>query len=395
MGREAVIVSAARTPFGAFQGALRELSATDLGAVAIREAVRRAELLEQPEEVDQVLMGQVVQAGAGQIPSRQAAHKAGLPFGVVSATVNKVCASSLWAVNLADTLIRAGDAQVVVAGGMESMSNAPYMLPEVRRGYRMGHGRLIDGVIHDGLWCAFGDVHMGTYGGRGAREYGISREEQDAWAYRSHMRAASAWDRGFFAEEVVQVVIPQKKGETVVLEDEPIRRDTSLEKLAALRPAFEPDGPITAGNAPGLSDGASALVVMSREKAEALGLEVLATIVAQGQYSDEPHTLHTVPARAGQMALKRAGLTAKDLHLVEINEAFAAVTLVSTRLLEVDPEIVNVNGGAIALGHPIGASGGRILMHLVYELRRRGGGYGLAAICSGGGQGEATLIRVD
>ena len=395
MGREAVIVSAARTPFGAFQGALRELSATDLGAVAIREAVRRAELLEQPEEVDQVLMGQVVQAGAGQIPSRQAAHKAGLPFGVVSATVNKVCASSLWAVNLADTLIRAGDAQVVVAGGMESMSNAPYLLTDARRGYRMGHGRLVDGVIHDGLWCSFGDVHMGTYGGWGAREYDISRTELDEWAYRSHMRAAAAWDRGLFADEVTPVTIRQKKGEVTVAADEPIRRDTSPEKLAALRPAFEPDGPITAGNAPGLSDGASALVIMSREKAQELGLEVLATIIAQGQHSEEPHCLHTVPARAGQQALARTGLTAADLNLVEINEAFASVTLVSTRLLGVDPDIVNVNGGAIALGHPIGASGGRILMHLIYELRRRGGGIGLAAICSGGGQGEATLIRVE
>ncbi|WP_374713334.1 acetyl-CoA C-acetyltransferase [Symbiobacterium terraclitae] len=395
MRREAVVVSAVRTPFGAFNGGLKDLSATDLGAVAIREAVRRARLDERPEQIDHVLMGQVVQAGAGQIPSRQAAHKAGLPYGVVSETVNKVCASSLWAVNLADLMIRAGDAEVVVAGGMESMSNAPYLLFDARRGYRMGHGRLVDGVIHDGLWCAFGDVHMGTYGGQGAREYGLTRAELDEWAYRSHMRAAAAWDRGLFAEEVTPVTVKQKKGEVTVAVDEPIRRDTSLEKLAALRPAFEPDGVITAGNAPGLSDGASALVIMSREKAQALGLEVLATILAQGQHSEEPHALHTVPARAGQQALARAGLTAADLNLVEINEAFAAVTLVSTRLLGVDPEIVNVNGGAIALGHPIGASGGRILMHLIYELRRRGGGIGLAAICSGGGQGEATLIRVE
>lgn len=395
MRRETVVVSAVRTPFGAFGGALREASATDLGGVAVREAVRRAGLAERPGEIDQVLMGQVVQAGAGQIPSRQATHKAGLPDGVVSGTVNKVCASSLWAVNLADLMIRAGDAEVVVAGGMESMSNAPYLLPKARSGYRMGHGQLVDGVIHDGLWCAFGDVHMGTYGGWGAREHGVTRQEQDEWAYRSHQRAAAAWDRGLFAEEVAPVAIPQRRGEPVrVAGDEPIRRDTGLERLAALRPAFEADGTVTAGNAPGLSDGASALVLMSREKAEALGLEVLATILAQGQHSEAPHALHAVPARAGQVALRRAGLTAGGLDLVEINEAFAAVTIISSRLLGVDPERVNVNGGAIALGHPIGASGGRILMHLIYELRRRGGGIGLAAICSGGGQGEATLVRV-
>jgi len=393
--REAVIVSAVRTPFGVFNGALKDLAATDLGGIAIREAVRRVGLHDRPEQIDHVLMGQVVQAGAGQIPSRQAACKAGLPFSVVSETVNKVCASSLWAVNLADLMIRAGDADVVVAGGMESMSNAPYLLRNARRGYRMGHGELVDGVIHDGLWCAFGDVHMGTYGGRAAREYGISRAEQDEWAYRSHMRAAAAWDKGLFADEVTPVTIRQKKGEVTVAADEPIRRDTSMEKLAALRPAFEPDGTVTAGNAPGLSDGAGALVIMSRDRAEALGLEVLATIVAQGQHSEEPHALHVVPARAGQQALARAGLTVRDLKLVEINEAFASVALVSMRLLGVDPDIVNVNGGAIALGHPIGASGARILMHLIYELRRRGGGIGLAAICSGGGQGEATLVRVD
>lgn len=395
MGRETVIVSAVRTPFGAFGGALREAAATDLGGAVIREAVRRAQLADRPNQIDQVLMGQVVQAGAGQIPSRQATHKAGLPDGVISGTVNKVCASSLWAVNLADLMVRAGDAEAVVAGGMESMSNAPYLLPKARTGYRMGHGQLIDGVIHDGLWCAFGDVHMGTYGGWGAREHGISRAEQDEWACRSHQRAAAAWDRGLFAEEITPVSIPQRRGEPVqVTADEPIRRDTSLERLAALRPAFEADGTITAGNAPGLSDGASALVVMSRQRAEELGLEVLATILSQGQCSEAPHALHSVPARAGQIALQRAGLTARDLDLVEINEAFAAVTLISSRLLGVAPERVNVNGGAIALGHPIGASGGRILMHLIYELRRRGGGIGLAAICSGGGQGEATIVRV-
>lgn len=395
MKREAVIVSAVRTPFGSFNGGLKEMAATDLGGVAIREAVRRAGLVGRESEIDNVFMGQVVQAGVGQIPSRQATVKAGLPYGVVSETINKVCASSLRAVNLADLMIRAGDAEVAVAGGMESMTNAPYMLPRARSGYRMGHGTLVDSVIQDGLWCAFGDVHMGSYGGRGAREYSLSRQELDEWAYRSHVRAATAWEKGLFAEEVTPVAIPQKKGELVLFQsDEPIRRDTTLERLAALKPAFEKDGPITAGNAPGLSDGASALVIMSREKAEAMGLEILATILSQGQHSEEPHALHTVPARAGFKALAKAGLSARDLNLVEINEAFASVSLISGRLLEVDPEIVNVNGGAIAVGHPIGASGGRILMHLVYELRRRGGGIGLAAICSGGGQGEATVIRV-
>jgi acetyl-CoA C-acetyltransferase len=395
MKREAVIVSAVRTPFGAFNGALKEFSATDLGSIAIREAVRRAGLTGRESEIDNVFMGQVVQAGVGQIPSRQATHKAGLPYGVVSETINKVCASSLRAVNLADVLIRAGDAEVVVAGGMESMTNAPYLLAKARSGYRMGHSTLIDSVIHDGLWCAFGDASMGSYGNRGAKEYGLSRQEQDEWAYRSHVRAAAAWDKGLFAEEVTPVSIPQKKGEPLLFHtDEPIRRDTSLEKMAALKPAFDKDGTVTAGNAPGLSDGASALVVMSRERAEAMGLEILATVLSQGQHSEEPYALHTVPARSGLKALQKAGLSPKDLNLVEINEAFAAVTLISSRLLEVDPEIVNVNGGAIAIGHPIGASGGRILMHLIYELRRRGGGIGLAAICSGGGQGEATVIRV-
>jgi acetyl-CoA C-acetyltransferase len=392
--REAVIVSAVRTPFGSFGGGLKELAATDLGGIVIREAVRRAALT--GTEIDNVFMGQVVQAAAGQIPSRQATVKAGLPVSVPSETVNKVCASSLRAANLADALIRAGDADVVVAGGMESMSNAPYYLTKARWGYRMGDGQLVDAVVHDGLTCAFGACHMGVYGSEVAAEYGISREAQDEWALRSQQRAAAAWDAGLFADEVMPVPVPQRKGDPIPLAaDESLRRDTTLAKLAALKPAFQKDGTITAGNAPGLSDGASALVIMSREKAEALGLEVLATIVAQGQVSEEPKYLHTVPARAGLKALQKAGLQVKDLARVEINEAFAAVTLTSIKLLECSPEIVNVNGGAVALGHPIGATGGRILMHLMYELRRRGGGYGLAAICSGGGQGEATVIHVN
>lgn len=391
--RETVIVSAARTPFGAFAGGLKDLSATNLGGIAIKEAVARAEL--KGPEIDNVSMGMVVQAGAGQIPSRQATVKAGLPVEVPSETINKVCASSLRAVNLADALIRSGDAEIVVAGGMESMSNAPYLLDRARWGYRMGDGKLVDAVVWDGLWCSFGGCHMGAYGSVVAAEYGITREQQDAWAYRSHQRALKATNEGRFSEEIVPVEVPQKKGPVLrVARDESIRPETSLEKLAGLRPAFDKDGTVTAGNAPGLSDGASALVLMSRERAEKLGVPILATIVGQGQVSEEPKYIHTVPARAGLKALKKAGLRVDDLALIEINEAFAAVTLTSIKIGGFDPEKVNVNGGAVALGHPIGASGGRILMTLVYELRRRGGGYGLAAICSGGGQGEATVVRV-
>ena len=393
--RETVIVSAARTPFGAFGGGLKDVSATDLGAVAIREVVGRAGLTGREQEIDNVFMGMVVQAGAGQIPSRQATRKAGLPMAVVSETINKVCASSLRAANLADMLIRAGDADTVVAGGMESMSNAPYLLDKARFGYRMGEGKLVDAVMHDGLICAVGGCHMGVYGSQVAKEYGIERGAQDEWAHRSHQRAIAAWDAGKFAAEVVSVPVPQRKGEPVPFgRDESLRPDSTREKLASLRPAFEKDGTITAGNAPGLSDGGSAILLMSRAKAESMGLEILATIVAQGQYSEEAPYLHTVPAQSGLKALQKAGLQVKDLNLIEINEAFAAVTLTSIKLLECDPELVNVNGGAVAIGHPVGASGARILMHLVYELRRRGGGYGLAAICSGGGQGEATVVRV-
>ncbi len=393
--RTAVIVSAARTPFGAFGGAFRDLQATDLGALAIRAAVQRAALTGREAEIENVFMGMVIQAGAGQIPSRQATVKAGLPVSVPSETINKVCASSLRAVNLAGMMIQAGEAGVVVSGGMESMSNAPYLLPEARWGYRMGHRQVLDAMTHDGLWCAFGDCSMGSYGTRGAAEYKLSRSMQDEWAYRSHVRAQAAYTAGKFAEEVIPVPVPQKKGEPRLVErDESIRSDTSLEKLAALKPAFDKDGTITAGNAPSVNDGATALVVMSREQAEARGLEILATLVSSGQHSEEAGNLHTVPARAGLKALHKAGLSTRDLELVEINEAFAAITLASSQILEVDLEKVNVNGGAVAMGHPIGASGGRILMTLIYELRRRGGGYGLAAICSGGGQGEATLVRV-
>ena len=394
MSRETVIVSAVRTPFGKYGGALKDIPAVDLGAHCIREAVGRAGL--EGGDVDYVLMGMVVQAGAGQIPSRQAAIKAGLPTSVPSDTINKVCASSLRAVNLADALIRAGEADVVVAGGMESMSRAPYLLTGARWGLRLGDGTVVDALLHDGLLCAFGGCHMGVYGTRVAREYGITREAMDRWALRSHQRAAAAYDAGKFADEVVPVELPKTKGGPTRLEaDESIRRDTSYEKLAALKPAFEDDGLVTAGNAPSLNDGAAALVLMSRERARSLGLVPLATIVAQGQASQDPPYLHTVPYYAAQRALRRLGMQDRDLDLIEVNEAFAAVTLTSMQLGGWDPERVNVNGGAVALGHPIGASGARILMTLVYELRRRGGGYGLATICSGGGQGEATIVRVD
>ncbi len=390
--QETVVVGYSRTPFGTLGGGLKSIPAADLGAHAIRHALGRARVA--PGDVDYVYMGQVVQAGAGQIPSRQATMRAGLPESVPSDTINKVCASSLRAVNLADMAIRLGESAVVVAGGMESMSQAPYLVPGARWGLRMGDAPLVDAVVHDGLWCSFGDCHMGVYGSQVAAEYGIGREAQDAWAYRSHVRSLAAIDSGRFAEEIAAFTVPDKKGPRVVEHDEGPRRDTSLEKLARLKPAFGADGTVTAGNAPGLNDGAAAVVLMSRAEAMRRELPILATIVSHGQVSERPPYLHTVPALAGQAALKKARRTAGELALLEINEAFAAVTLTSIQLLGVDPERVNVNGGAVALGHPIGASGARILMTLIQELTRRGGGYGLAAICSGGGQGEATLVRV-
>lgn len=389
-----MIVSACRTPFGAFGGSLKDIPAAKLGGIAIAAAVARAGV--DPDSIDNVIMGMVVQAGAGQVPSRQATVAAGLPVSVPSETINKVCASSLRAVNLADSLIRAGQAEVIVAGGMENMSQGPYLVPAGRFGYRLGHGSLLDATVHDGLWCPIRNVHMGNHGNAMAREYQLSREEQDAWAYRSHVRAIAAIDEGRFREEIVPVEVPQRRGPPLLIAvDESPRRDTSPEKLAALKPVFDPKGTITAGNAPGINDGASALVLMSNDRARELGLEPLATIVGQGMVSAEAEQLGTVPALSARKALERAGLSFDHMDLIEINEAFAAVTLTSIKLAGLDPEIVNVNGGAIALGHPIGASGGRILTTLIYELRRRHLRYGVAAICSGGGQGEATIIRID
>jgi acetyl-CoA C-acetyltransferase len=389
-----VIVSAARTPFGKFGGALSPLSAVDLGAAVIREVLQRAEI--GGEEVDEVIMGMVLQGGAGQIPSRQASVKAGLPWGVETETINKVCASGLRSITLADQIIRAGDAHTIVAGGMESMSNAPYALPKARNGLRMGNGELVDLMVYDGLTCAFHNVHMAVHGSNVAAEYQISREEQDMWALRSHERAIASIESGKFAEEIVPVSVPQRKGEPVLIDtDECPRRDTSLEKLASLPPVFTKEGTITAGNAPGVNDGAGAVVVMSEEKAKELGKRPLATIIGHAAVGAEAPYIATTPALAIQKLLKKTGLTLDQIDLFEVNEAFAAVTLTSGKLVGWDPEKVNVNGGAIALGHPIGASGARIVMTLIYELRRRGGGYGIAAICSGAAQGDAILVKVD
>jgi acetyl-CoA C-acetyltransferase len=391
---ETVIVSFARTAFGGFLGSLKDLPAVDLGAVAIREAVFRAGI--DSGIIDYVFMGMVIQAGAGQIPSRQATMKAGLPAEVPSDTIGKVCASSLRAVNLGDALIRAGDVEIVVAGGMENMSAAPYLLEKARTGYRMGNGQMVDAMVRDGLWCAIHNVHMGVHGGDVADEFGIGRDVQDEWALRSHQRAVKAMEEGKLKEEIVPVNVPQRKGEPVVFDtDELPRKNSSLEALAKLPPVFRKGACVTAGNAPPISDGASALVLMSRKKAESLGLKPLATIVSQGVASAPAPYIATVPALAGKKALEKANLTAEQLDLIEVNEAFAAVALTSIQLGGWDPEIVNVNGGAIAFGHPIGASGGRILMTLLTELRRRGGRYGMATICSGAAQGEATIIKLE
>ncbi len=388
----AVILGAARTPFGKFGGALAALSGPELGGRAIREAVDRSGV--RDDEIQHSIFGLVVQAGIGQIPSRQANYHAGLPYSLTSETINQVCASGLRSVTLAETLIRAGDYDVILAGGMESMSNAPYMLPKARWGARMGDTPMIDTMMHDGLLDAFEHVNMIRFGTDGAKKFDLSRERQDEWSLRSHQRAAKATDEGRLSSEITGVKVSGKNNQTTYVEvDESIRRDTTLEKLAALKPIDE-GGTVTAGNAPGVTDGAGALVLASESFAERRNLEPLAKIVSHAKVAEEPPNLLTVPGNAGKIALEKAGWSTEDLDLVEINEAFAGVALHSTDMLSVDPEIVNVNGGALALGHPIGASGARILMTLIYELRRRGGGKGLAAICSGGGQGDAILVEV-
>lgn len=390
-----VILDGARTPFGKFGGALSSLTASDLGGIAIKEALEKANVA--ADAVEEVIIGTVLQAGQGQIPSRQAATKAGIPWNVKTETINKVCASGMRSVTLADQLIRLGDEEVIVAGGMESMSNAPYYMPKGRFGLRMGDASLVDGMIYDGLSCAFHpkQVHMGIYGNDTASKFEISREQQDEWAVRSHEKALAAIDSGKFAEEIVAVEIPQRKGEPLRIEtDEAPRQGTTMETLSKLKSAFSSDGSITAGNAPGVNDGACALVLMSEEKANQENRKPLATILAHAEVGVAPEDFPQTPGLVINQLLEKSGKTLADIDLIEINEAFAAVALVSNQIGGLDESKVNVNGGAVALGHPIGASGARIILTLAYELKRRGGGIGIAAICSGGGQGDAVLIEV-
>ena len=388
-----VIVSGARTPIGKLAGSLAGFSGADLGGVAIKAALDRVGIT--GDDVDYVILGQVLQAGAGQIPARQAAVKGGIPMTVPSVNVNKVCLSGIDSIALADQLIRAGEFEVVVAGGMESMTQAPHLLPGSRAGFKYGNTTLVDSMAHDGLFCAFDQVAMGESTERYNAKLGISRAEQDEFSARSHERAAAAIKEGRFDEEIVAVPIPQRKGDPLLFtEDEGVRPETTVESLAKLRPAFAADGTITAGSASQISDGACAVVVMSRAAAQRFGCTPVAEIGAHGVVAGPDASLQAQPSNAIKKALAREGLAASDLDLVEINEAFASVGIWSTRELGIDPEIVNVDGGAISLGHPIGMSGARIALHLAFELRRRGGGVGAAALCGGGGQGDALILRV-
>lgn len=387
-----VILGGARTAFGRMGGALAAKSAVELGTVAACEAIIRSGV--NDDAINHVIMGQVLQAGVGQNPARQISMSVGLDKTVTSETINRVCGSGLRAISLADMQIRLGEASVVLAGGMESMSNAPYALPKARAGYRMGDGALIDLMVHDGLTCAISNVHMGIHGGTVAAEVGVSREDQDAWALRSHQRALEAMGDGFFAREIVPVEIVSRKATTIVDTDESPRRDTSLEALAKLRPAFDPDGTVTAGNAPGVNDGAAAVVVAGAEWARANGHQPLAEVLASGQSAWDAPYLAFTPEMAIRNALEKAQLTVDDIDIFEINEAFASVAMISAQRLGVDLEKVNVNGGAVALGHPIGASGTRLAITAINELKRRGGGVAAVGICSGGGQGDAMILRV-
>ncbi|MBM7653967.1 acetyl-CoA C-acetyltransferase [Neobacillus cucumis] len=388
-----VILSGVRTPFGKLGGSLSSFSASQLGGIAVKEALFRAGV--KPEDVNEVILGTVLQGGQGQIPSRQAARHAGLPWEVKTETINKVCASGMRSVTLADQIIRAGDEEVIVAGGMESMSNAPYILPKARWGFRMGDSSVKDLMIHDGLTCSFTGVHMGTYGNSTAAEMEISREAQDEWALRSHVRAIAALESGKLAEEIVAVEVPQRKGDPLVVSvDEGPRKDTSIERLSKLAPVFNSNGTITAGNAPGVNDGAAALVLMSEERAKHEGRQVGAVILGHAEVAVETKDFPQTPGLVINELLRKTGKSLDEIDLVEINEAFSAVALASGRIAGLDPEKVNINGGAVALGHPIGASGARIIITLMHELKRRGGGIGIAAICSGGGQGDAVMIEV-
>ena len=388
-----VIVAGARTPMGRLLGGLKTFKASDLGGVAIKAALERAGV--RPDQVDYVIMGQVLQAGAGQMSSRQAAVAAGISMDVPALTVNKVCLSGMEAIMLADQLIRSGDHEIIVAGGMESMTNAPHLLTGSREGVKYGNWTMIDAMAFDGLTCAFDGVAMGEATDKYNERYGLTREEQDAFAAESHQRAARAQKDGLWAEEIATVEVPQRKGDPIVIsDDEGIRPDTTTDSLGRLRPAFNKAGTITAGTASQISDGAAAVVVMSKEKAAELGLTYLAEIVSHGNVAGPDPSLHEQPSNAIKQALAKAGLEASDLDVVELNEAFAAIGIASTKALGLDPAIVNPNGGAIALGHPIGMSGARLPISLAYELKRRGGGLGAAALCGGGGQGNALIIRV-
>ncbi len=390
--REVVIVSAARTAVGTFGGALRDIAAVELGKIAIEEALKRAKV--KPEQVEEVIFGNVLQAGQGQNPARQVLIRAGIPKEIPGTTINKVCASGLKSVMMAAQAIKAGDADMIVAGGMESMSQAPFYVPGARWGYRMNDGILVDGMIQDGLLDIFHRYHMGVTAENVAEKFGVSRQDQDALALKSQQNAGKAIQSGRFEEEIVPVIIPQKKGHPIVFEtDEHPRPNTTLEALAALRPAFKKDGTVTAGNASGINDGAAALVVMSAEKARALGLEPMARIKSYATAGVAPEIMGAGPVPATQKALAKAGLTVKDLDLIEANEAFAAQAVYVNRMMGFDPEKVNVNGGAIALGHPIGASGARILITLLFELKKRQAGYGLATLCVGGGMGGAMVVE--
>lgn len=395
--KETAIISAARTPFGRLGGGLKDFTAQDLGGIAIGAAIARAGI--DPEIIDYVIMGQVLTANQGQIPARQAAIKGGVPKNVPCVTVNKVCISSMTALEMADQMIKMGQADVVIAGGQESMTQAPYYVPKARLGYRMGDGVLVDGMIKDGLWDAFEDVHMGRGSDIWAEKHGITRQRMDELSAKSHQRAAAAMAKGLLEPEIMPVEIPQKKGEPILFtKDEGVRPDTTVEALSRLKPAFDKAGMITAGNASQINDGAGATVVMSSEKARELGLKPLCSIVSYCWNSGEFADLHPQPAQAILKALDIAGLTMNDIKLVEINEAFASVVLQSAKMLGLDTEKaekIDVNGGAIAFGHPIGASGVRIVTTLAFELARRGGGYGAAGICGGGGQGDGMIIRVD
>ncbi|MET3684173.1 acetyl-CoA C-acetyltransferase [Alkalibacillus flavidus] len=388
-----VIVAGARTPFGKFGGALAPLTTAKLGGIAIKEALNRANVA--PDDVQEVIMGSVLQGGQGQLPSRQALREAGLPWGTKTETINKVCASGMRSVAMGDMLIRLGEEDVVVAGGMESMSQAPYFMPNARWGLRMGDHQVKDMMVHDGLTCSFENVHMGSYGNRTADKFNLSREQQDEWAARSHERAIQATKDGKLAEEIVTVEVPQRKKDPLhVSEDEAPREGTTADGLSKLKPAFDKDGTITAGNAPGVNDGAASMVMMSEDKAKENGQTPLATILGHEEVAVEADRFPETPGIVINNLLEKTGYSKDDIDLFEVNEAFAAVSLASSDIAGLDPEKVNVNGGAVALGHPIGASGARIILTLAYELKRRGGGLGIASICSGGGQGDALLIEV-